>query len=73
MHLQYLVDMLMQDIDIEVDIKLEYDLLCDGTTGGTASLCNLVEQKTMDLLPKDDELRLLEGVMVVLEPFKNTR
>lgn len=40
--------------------KLGYDLLCNGTTG--ASLRNLAEQKSMDLVPKDDELRLLEGV-----------
>ena len=30
----------------------------------------LVELKSMDLLPKDDELRLFE-VMVVLKPFKD--
>lgn len=31
----------------------------------------LVELKSMDLLPKDDELRLFEEVMVVLKPFKD--
>ena len=29
----------------------------------------LIEQKRMDLLPKDNELRLLEKVIVVLKPF----
>ena len=31
----------------------------------------LLEQKRMDLLPKDEEFKLLEEIVVVLKPFKD--
>ena len=60
---------LLQDIDTRWNSTFD---MISRIIEQQASICAaLLEQKRMDLLPKDNELTLLEEVVVVLKPFKD--
>ena len=57
--------------DVETRWNSTYDMISRVMEQQAPICAALIEQKRMDLLPKDNELRLLEEVIVVLKPFKD--
>ena len=57
--------------DVETRWNSTYDMIQRVMEQQAAICAALLEQKRMDLLPKDNELKLLEDIIDVLKPFKD--
>ena len=57
--------------DVETRWNTMYDMICHVMEQQAPMRATLVQQKRMDLLPKNDEFQLLEELMVVLKSLKN--
>lgn len=60
---------LLQDVDTRWNSTL--DMICRFIEQQSPICATLVDQKRLDLLPKDNELKLLEDMIAVLKPFKD--
>ena len=60
---------LLQDVDTRWNST--YDMIQRVMEQQAAICAALLEQKRMDLLPKDNELKLLEDIIDILKPFKD--